>query len=159
MTALACAGDDLADYVPVRPKPQLEVVAERDPRALNHLCPALRPIVARVDAWARIAKLRAGPQGYPDASHYHKWAALGIAPNPGHEPPMPDREWNVDRAIGRLPEPDKTCLKRKFLDRSPIGPSWRGIPGIGSETALKRAVKRALWRVEGYLAAIEENNL
>lgn len=149
MNALACEVGEVAP----RPKVTLEVV--RSARAMNHMDSETKIVHARLEEWARWVKRHCGAQGYPTESYYHKWALLKIAPNPGHDPEIPDRVAHVDAAVSRLEATDKAVLMRYYLRWRPLD-IWKYIPGINSETTFKRTLKRARWRVDGYLLAIEE---
>jgi hypothetical protein len=155
MAASEDLGWDDSRVVRAKAHPHVEVVAERDARAMNHMEPGTRLIHARLEEWARAVKPWCGAQGYPDESYYHKWALLKIAPQPGQECDLSDRVAHVDAAVARLGEPDKAVLKRFYLRWRPLD-IWKHLPGINSETTFKRTLKRARWRVEGYLMAIEE---
>lgn len=126
----------------------------RDPRAFNRMDAETKLIHARLEEWANETKRFMEARGYPRESYYHKWAALGIAPNPGHEPEMSQRAANVDGAVTKLGVIDKSVIWRYYMQWRPVG-IWKQLSGIESEHKFNIVLKRARWRVDGYLSAIE----
>lgn len=151
-------GDGQAIRV-IRAKAYVEptIQYERNCRSLNHMEPGTRLIHARLEEWAKEVKRFLGTQGFPGESYYHKWALLKIAPHPGHDPAISDRAARVDAAVARLPQPDKAVLERYYLRWRPTR-IWEHLAGINSESTFKRVLKRARWRTEGFLLAVESSS-
>lgn len=114
----------------------------------------LQPVHARLDEWSREARGAFAVLALPRESYYHKWSLLGIAPNPGHWPPMSERAANVDRAVRKLGEIDRSVIWRFYLAWRPVD-IWKGLHGIKDENNFGRVLKRARYRVHGHLMAIE----
>jgi hypothetical protein len=140
--------------IPIRAaRPKIELV-ERSPRSMNNMDAETKLIHARLEEWSKATKRYMEARGYPRESHYHKWALLGIAPNPGHEAPLPDREAHVDTAVTKLGAIDRSVIWRFYMEWRPVK-IWERIPGVASEHKFNVVLKRARWRVDGYLSAIE----
>lgn len=134
---------------------ELPVEHERSGRCMSNMDTDLQPVHARLDEWANQAKGAFRQLGYPAESYYHKWALLGIAPNPGHMPAMTERAANVDRAVRTLGELDKSVIWRYYMDFRPGDALWKGLHAIEDRNHFNRILKRARYRVSGALAAIE----
>jgi hypothetical protein len=130
------------------------VVAERDRRSLNAMDTETKLIHARLEEWSNETRRHLESRGYPKESYYHKWACLGIQPNPGHEPELSPRSANVDIAVTRLIEVDKAVIWRFYMQWRPVK-IWEHLPGIDGKHKFDVVLKRARWRVDGYLKAIE----
>lgn len=139
----------------IRVKAHVEVVVERDPRSMNHMDADTKLVHCRLEEWAGYVKRWAGAQGYPSESYYHKWALLKIAPNPGHEAELPERPAQVDFAVSRLGAIDKSVILRYYLHWRPVD-IWKQLSGIPSHHKFNIVLKRARWRVDGFLNAIEK---
>ena len=130
-------------------------LSERDPRAMNHMDPDTREIHARLEEWAKHCKQAFARLGYSTSSYYEKWALLGIAPNPGMEPTLPERPAHVDRAVRQLGDIDRSVIWRYYMQWRPGDALWKELHGIDSKRRFECVLKRARFRVEGYLIAIE----
>lgn len=139
-----------------RAKPAVEVITGRDPRAMNHMDKETRVIHARLDEWSSYVKRALNMLGYPAESYYHKWAALKIAPNPGFDAEMPERPANVDRAVARLGEIDKSVIWRYYCQFRPTL-IWKGLRAIDSKSEFDKILRRARWRCDGILMEIEKS--
>lgn len=139
----------------VRATPRMAILVERDRRGMNHMGPETKAIHIRLDEWSVWVKRALTVLGYPTESYYHKWAALKIAPNPGFEAQMPERPANVDRAVARLGEIDKSVIWRFYCQFRPVQ-IWRGLHAIDSQSAFDRILKRARDRTAGCLMVIEQ---
>lgn len=134
----------------------VHVEPERSKRELSHMDGQTKLIHARLEEWARHVNRPDGPQGYPSESYNEKWARLEIAPEPGHEPMLPERVANVDAAVARLCTVDRAVIERKYRFWRPTD-LWKGIPGIKNKAKFDTVLKRARWRVDGHLGAIEKD--
>lgn len=158
MNALIAAADiptGLDSIRVVSAKAKVEVVYERDPRAFNSMDGETKLIHSRLEEWASWVRQWAGAQGYPAESYYHKWALLHVSPQPGHEPQLPERVAHVDAAVARLGDIDKSVIKRYYLGWRPVK-IWSNLSGIANQHKFNVVLKRARWRVDGYLTAIEK---
>jgi hypothetical protein len=160
LNALVWEVEQLINGPPIRvARVKVEIHRERDPRAMNHMDAETKLIHARLEEWAQHVKRRSGAQGFPTESYYHKWALLKIAPQPGHEDEViPDRVANVDGAVARLGVIDKSVICRFYLAWRPLGIE-RGITGIRNKHHFDKVLKRARWRVDGFLSAVERKDL
>lgn len=141
-------------YVPkqgfaVRAK--VTVLQERDPRALNRMDPDTKLIHSRLEEWARAVRQAGGTLGYPAESIYTKQNL--IRTEYGHEDQITDRVAHVDAAVARLCVIDRSVIRRYYLEWRPVN-IWK-LPGIPSQHRFDVVLKRARWRVDGFLAAIE----
>lgn len=150
----ALASDLIPMLLMAIPAPKAVVVIERDPRSVNAMDSETKLIHARLEEWARETRQHLESRGYPKESYYHKWACLGIQPNPGHEAELSPRSANVDRAVTRLGEIDRAVIWRFYMQWRNDG-LHKGLPGVDSRHRFDIVLKRARWRVDGYLKAIE----
>jgi len=138
--------------VPVRiAKPTVSV--ERDRRNLSHMDPETKAIHLRLETWAQAVKNNGGNLGYPSESIYTKRNLVRTEGR--HEDLISDSVANVDAAVARLGEIDKSVIRRYYQHWRPVG-IWKGIPGIPSAHRFDVVLKRARWRVDGFLSAIEQ---
>jgi len=146
-------GWDESRVVRAAARPRVDVLVERDARSFNRMDPDTKLIHSRLEEWAKAVKRAAGSRGYPPESIYVKWRLSGVRTETGHEPDLSDREAHVDVAVARLGDIDKAVIKRYYLAWRPVK-IWQ-VPGIPSEHRFNVVLKRARWRVDGFLAAIE----
>jgi hypothetical protein len=146
--------DDPAESipVPVRTRVKVEVRNERSSRTMNHMDPETKAIHLRLEEWAAAVKRNGGNLGYPTESIYTKRNL--VRTEYGHEDVISDRVAHVDAAVARLGVIDGSVLRRFYLHWRPID-LWRRLPGIPNEGRFKVVLRRARWRVDGYLSAIE----
>jgi hypothetical protein len=126
----------------------------RDPRFLNHMAPEIRYVYGRLYNWAREAKQVFTAMGLPTESHYHKFSALGIAPNPGFPAPMSAAAMNVDKAYSKQCLIDRMVMWREHFEYRDHN-IHKGIPGIESLHHYKKILRRAHHRLYGSLLMIE----
>jgi hypothetical protein len=132
------------------------VMGERDRRAMNHMDPDTKLVHARLEEWARWAK-EIGIAGYPKQSPTEKaalYGALGLPQEPLNkpEPLMPDHVAVIDAAICKLGEIDRAVVKTYYLN-------WTAVEVMARKHKMRvlqfqRVLRRARWRVMGYLDAI-----
>lgn len=132
---------------------------ERYRRAMNHMDPDTKLVHARLEEWARWAK-DAGIQGYPRQSVFVKAAtynATGIPQESMHkpEPMMPDHVARVDAAICRLGEIDRKAIRLYYLSWDVAENLARRMDRTMRWRQFLNVVRRARWRVAGYLDAVE----
>jgi hypothetical protein len=136
------------------PVTEPDITIIQAPRSMNHMDPDTKRVHLRLVDWAKHVHQRADALGYPTESYYHKWALLMIPPQPGNPPELPDRVAHVDAAVARLGVIDRSVIFRNYLQWRPID-LHKGIAGIASRRNYDNVLKRARWRVDGYLTAIE----
>jgi hypothetical protein len=135
------------------------VMGERDRRVMNHMDPETKIVHARLEEWARWAK-DMGIAGYPKQSPTEKaalYGALGIPQEPLNkpEPMMPDHVARVDAAICRLGEIDRKAIRLYYLSWDVAEVLARRMDRTMRWRQFLSVVRRARWRVAGYLDAVE----
>lgn len=134
------------------------MTAERDNRVINHMDPDTKWVHIRLEAWVPWAKGR-GIAGYPRQSLTEKaalYGKLGIPQESVHrpEPQIPDREARTDAAICRLGDIDRKVIRTYYLDWAPVEVMARK---CGMRVPqFRNVLKRARWRLWGFLQAAEE---
>jgi len=137
-------------------------MAERDRRAMNHMDPDTKVVHARLEEWARWAK-DAGIMGYPTQSLTEKAAKYGKLGIPQEslnkpEPTMPEHVAAVDAAICRLGEIDRKAVRLYYLNWEPVETLARRMHVNGMRVLqFQRVLRRARWRIMGYLDARAES--
>jgi hypothetical protein len=135
------------------------IVYERDRRAMNHMDPDTKLVHARLEEWSRWAK-DTGIAGYPHQSITEKaakYGKLGIPQESLHkpEPTMPDHVARVDAAICRLGDVDRKALRLYYLSWDVAENLARRMDRSMRWRQFLNVVRRARWRVAGYLDAVE----
>jgi hypothetical protein len=135
-------------------------VYERDRRAMNHMDPDTKLVHARLEEWSRWAK-DTGIAGYPHQSITEKaakYGKLGIPQESLHkpEPTMPDHVARVDAAICRLGDVDRKALRLYYLSWDVAENLARRMDRSMRWRQFLNVVRRARWRVAGYLDAVEQ---
>ena len=133
------------------------LVSERDRRSMNHMDPDTKAVHARLEEWAKWAK-DAGIAGYPRQSVTEKaaqYGKLGIPQESNYrsEPMMPDHVALIDAAVSRLGEIDKGVIRTYYL-------KWESVNVMARRHKMRilqfqRVLRRARWRIMGYLDAVE----
>jgi hypothetical protein len=136
------------------------IVYERDRRAMNHMDPDTKLVHARLEEWSRWAK-DTGIAGYPHQSITEKaakYGKLGIPQESLHkpEPTMPDHVARVDAAICRLGDVDRKALRLYYLSWDVAENLARRMDRSMRWRQFLNVVRRARWRVAGYLDAVEQ---
>jgi len=158
---MSAASFDVDEYVEDRSarigftRPAVEPATERSGRAVNAMDPDTRLIHARLDEWAKEVKRSAGARGYPSESAYVAWSVLQVRTESGHEPDLSERAQHVEAAVLRLGAIDQSVIRRYYLDWRQTG-IHKGLAGINNEDKFRSVLKRARFRVDGYLSAIEQ---
>lgn len=134
-------------------------VSERDPRSMNHMDPDTKLVHARLEEWAKWAK-DIGIAGYPRQSLTEKAAQYGKLGIPQEsniraEPLMPDHVARVDAAICRLGEIDKKAIRLYYTSWDVAENLARKMDRSMRWRQFLNVVRRARWRVAGYLDAVE----
>lgn len=132
---------------------------QRDPRSVNHMDPDMKVVHARLEEWAKWAR-NIGIAGYPAQSITEKaakYGKLGIPQEPLHKPEvmMPDRVAAVDAAICRLGNIDRKAIRLYYLSWAPASSLARQMDRSMRERQFLNVIRRARWRISGYLDAIE----
>lgn len=133
-------------------------VVVRDRRTLNNMDPETKQVHIRLEEWARWAK-DIGIAGYPRQSITEKaakYGKLGIPQEPLHkpEPLMPEHVARVDTAICMLGEVDRQVIRLYYTSWEPVEILARRL-GRMRGRQFQNVVRRARWRLAGFLDALE----
>jgi hypothetical protein len=134
-------------------------VLMRDKRSMNHMDPETKLIHMRLEEWARWAK-DIGIAGYPRQSQTERaalYGPLGLPQEPLHkpEPMMPDHVARVDSAICRLCDIDRRAIRLYYTAWEPVEVLARKIGRHMRGRQFQNVVRRARWRLAGFLDAME----
>jgi hypothetical protein len=126
----------------------------RDARCINHMDPDTRLIHARLERWAQWA--RGGLEGldWPRETLLGRMMTQGItgASQTGRPPiSMPEDVSITDIAVGKLGEIDKEVIRVYYLSWAPESVLWKQCSGIRSLSYFRAVLKRARWRLIGYI--------
>lgn len=132
---------------------EFEAKHEKDRRAMNHMDGETKAVHFRLEAWATWAKdhvIRAWPATTPMGRAVEE--GIHGAGQQGRPPiSMPQHIEQVDKAVARLGDIDGRVIKRYYLHWEP-----REIMARHFGWRVKKfdnVLKRARWRVIGYLSA------
>lgn len=130
---------------------------KRNPQAMNHMDPETKLVHARLEEWAKWAKDN-GILGYARQSLTEKaaqYGKLGIPQESNYksEPMMPDHVAAVDAAICRLGAIDTRVVKAYYLRWEPTAVMARRLSM--REKQFENVLRRARWRIIGFLDALE----
>lgn len=128
---------------------------KRSGRCMSRMDDETRVVHARLEEWSSEAKGAFRALGLPSQSFCERWAVLEVRTDPGHEAQMSDRAFNVDRAVRKLGEIDRSVIWRYYMDFRPGDALWRKLHAIEGLDHFNRVLRRARWRVSGFLAALE----
>lgn len=125
-------------------------------KSMNNMDPETKEIHLRLEEWARWAK-DSGIAGYPRQSLTEKAATygkLGIPQEPLHKPEsmMPDHVAVIDAAISKLGDIERRVVQTYYLH-------WDTVENMARKHHMRvlqfqRVLRRARWRIMGYLDAI-----
>jgi DNA-directed RNA polymerase specialized sigma24 family protein len=131
-------------------------LTERDGRVMNHMDPQTKAVHIRLEAWGSWAKgseVRAWPSSTLLGRIIEQGAqGAGQAGRPPTD--MPDSIARIDAAVAKLPAPEKAVVLTYYVG------AWMAPEVIArkhriSTKQLKMMLRRARWRVSGYLSAVE----
>ena len=123
---------------------------------MNHMDPDTKAVHIRLEAWGSWAKgseVRAWPSSTLLGRIIEQGAqGAGQAGRPPTD--MPDSIARIDAAVAKLPEPDKGIVLDYY-----VGP-WMSFEVMARKhrvtvRRLQIVLRRARWRVAGYLSAVE----
>jgi DNA-directed RNA polymerase specialized sigma24 family protein len=111
----------------------------------------------RLEAWGEWSKSNPELRAFPEATLLHRVAECGPqGASQGSRPPvtMPEAVEVTELAINRLGEIDRKVVKAYYLDWAPVELLARRCHMRIKE--FENVLKRARWRVGGYVSGYEE---
>lgn len=132
-------------------------VQMRDPRSINHMDPDTKLVHTRLEEWARWAR-DPGVLGFPRQSPTEKaalYGKLGIPQESNYKPEaeMPEQVARIDAAVAGLGDIDRRVVHTYYLRWEPVNVMARR--HHMRVLQFQRVLRRARWRIIGYLAAAE----
>jgi hypothetical protein len=125
-----------------------------DPRRINHMDSETKLIHARLEHWAKWA--RGGLEGvcWPRETLLSRMIEQG--PNGASQtgrPPisMPEDVAVMDAAVAKLGDVDKQVIRAYYLNWATSDVIWQQCPAIHSLSNFRAVLKRARWRLIGYV--------
>lgn len=126
----------------------LMAMAERTGRAMSHMAPEVKIVHARLEAWGKWAHEVLRP--WPERTWLGKLCDGELGRSENRAPvTMPDHVAAVDAAVSSLGEIDRQVIKAYYCHSDPIELMARRCRM--REAQFKNVLKRARWRLIGYL--------
>jgi DNA-directed RNA polymerase specialized sigma24 family protein len=129
------------------------------PRTMNRMDDETKLVHARLEQWGRWARndgIRAWPPvtilGRVMEEGPHGSRATGKPPTA-----LPDVIAHCDAAVSRLGPVDRRVIRKYYLEWAPIEAMAHSLHM--REASFKAVLRRARWRISGYLSAIESTEI
>lgn len=133
----------------------LQQTAERDRRSINHMDPDTKAVHARLEGWARWAsgeEVRAWPR-LTLLGRVIEQGASGAGQSGRPPISMPDHIAHVDAAVAKLGQIDKMVIRIYYGPPDAVEVMAR--KANMRVRQFQNVLRRARWRVSGYLDALE----
>ena len=130
-------------------------ISERDRRCANNMDPETREVHARLEGWARWAcgeEIRAWP-AVTLLGRVIEQGASGAGQSGRPPISMPDHIAHVDAAVAKLGAVDKLVIRIYYGPPDPVEAMARKAQMRVRQ--FQSVLRRARWRISGYLAAME----
>jgi hypothetical protein len=130
----------------------------RDRRHLNHMDADTKAIHNRLECWGEWARSDGTGVGWPAATLLGRMIEFGPqgAAQEGRGPvDMPGEIAVTDAAVARLGVIDKSVIRAYYIHWAPPEVIWKRCAGIRSFSQFKIVLRRARWRVGGFLDGFE----
>lgn len=127
-----------------------------DARAFNRMDPETKAVHVRLERWGNWAK-EGNQNGWPAQTILGRMMEQGPNGASQHgKPPisMPEDIAVTDAAVAKLGEVDKGVIRAYYIRWAPMEVIWKECRGIHSVANFKCVLKRARWRIAGYVDAI-----
>jgi len=138
----------------------LAIADERDARCLNRMDSETRLIHARLEQWARWARGGLEEVSWPRETLLARMIKEGIngASQVGRPPiSMPEDVAIMDAAVAKLGMVDRQVIEAYYLNWAPADVVWKRCPAIRSLSNFRAVLKRARWRLIGFISACENS--
>lgn len=138
----------------IQPHTHIEIAYRQDGRRENRMDPETKAVHLRLVAWG---KWSIGDRTGTELPYVTllgrviKQGSDGAAQKGGGPVNMPEDVAVTDAAVSRLGTIDKTVIRQYYLFEADDESHWRRCKGIRSMTSFRNVLKRARWRVAGFI--------
>lgn len=127
-----------------------------DKRAMNHMDPETKMVHVRLEAWADWVRTEL-PREFPSITvlgRVIEQGALGAAQGTAAPINMPEAVAITEKAVLRLGQIDQKVIRAYYFNWAPVEMLARRVHMRRRE--FENVLRRARWRVSGYINALED---